>query len=169
MAQPIVIDHSPRRWARLTQHFGPDAVRQALCRVQAAHAAISRDAGLPMPTLAVCSAGWDEPLRRKGDKTLLEITWGLTGLIDLPDGRSEIVSRLSVAFPLLCRDDLLLRRLLVHEIAHAVLGHPYDTPFGFCRSHSNPAVMRAKREVEAWRLARKWQAQPENNHTFLAK
>lgn len=50
--------------------------------------------------------------------------------------------------------------VLFHEIAHAILAHPYSTSFGWRRSRIDPHVRRPKSEVEAWKLVQAWLGSP---------
>lgn len=69
-------------------------------------------------------------------------------------------TRMIIALPGVDGRQPIATVVLYHEIAHAVLAHPYSTGFAWRRSRIDPRVRRPKSEVAAWKLVQAWLGSP---------
>ena len=101
---------TPEEWANIPQKIVLSVKTDKLPRLKKIHQSISSAANLPMPPVEIVPWGWTIA-DNKG------MVYGQCDLLRI-DESYQFGARISVSTLLFAEDDLLLRRILIHEFSH---------------------------------------------------
>ncbi len=106
---PIRLAGETAEWEAIPLHISQTIKTDKLPRLKRIHQSISKSAKLSMPPVYLAPYGWVRP-------DMEGSIYGKTGPVNLGD-HYEFAVELPITTLLYC-DDLLLRRILIHEFAH---------------------------------------------------